>query len=162
MRKVVVESVGNGDVRVSCTDDGCGWFQDFPSSSDWSLLTAAVEEHRALVRLPPHTADVLVLFGFPDGADVHGGLFWRTDGGRVMFYADCSDTFAWGSADAEEILEGDVPLLRECFADVSRHGVEWLLSVLFAARKRGTVPPDWWFRSEPDVPRALFDGAASG
>lgn len=128
-----------------------GWYQR------WYFQRRGRSFPEIRVVVPWYAGEVLDLFGFPAGADVHGGLWWRTDDRRITFYADCSDTFAIGAADVEEITEADMPLLRACRADLRAHSdVEWLLPVLYAARKRGTVPPEWWFDSEPDAPRSLF------
>jgi hypothetical protein len=92
--------------------------------------------------LPPHAAEVMVIFGFPHGADAPDFMLWRSyDDGRIELFADCSDTFAWATADSELIEEKDMPLLRQCFDDlcaVDDSGME--LAALFAARKRKAVP----------------------
>jgi len=47
------------------------------------------------LRLPPHAAEVLALFGFPHGADATEGLWWRTyDDGTMRLFANFSDTVA--------------------------------------------------------------------
>jgi hypothetical protein len=108
-------------------------------------------------QLPPHAAEVMALFGFPHGADNAGSLQWHTrDDGAILFSADCSDTFAWGTADSEQIDESDMPLLRRCFDDLRAVHGEWVLGELYAARKRGERPMHRWMKREtPDV-QALF------
>ena len=93
--------------------------------------------------LPAHAAEVMVIFGFPHGADATDFLWWRSyDDGSITLHADCSDVFAWGSADNEVIEEKDMPLLRQCFDDLSAIGRDVLdnIAALYAARKRGVVP----------------------
>lgn len=76
-------------------------------------------------------------------ADTFQSLMWRrTDVGH-RFSAMCSDTFAWGTADAEIIEPEDVPLLEQCLADLKQADPqlgECDLPELFAARKRGMRP----------------------
>ena len=75
-------------------------------------------------------------------ADNHGGLTWHMRDGKIRFAALCSDTFAWGTADAEPINPGDILELQVCFHDLAQHGTLALceLPELYAARKRGTRP----------------------
>ena len=95
--------------------------------------------------LPPHAADVMYLFGFPYGADCTDGLWWRAyEDGQIKLFAQCSDTFHWASADMEEIEEDDIPLLRQCLEDLKAVDEQYLLDVLFAARKRKMRPMSLW------------------
>lgn len=86
---------------------------------------------------------VLRLYERADNSD----LFWRVEGGHVRFLANCSDTFEWATADAEEITPDDVDLLEQTLADL--RAVSWeqdiWLSELYAARKRGLRPMNRWF-----------------
>ena len=108
-------------------------------------------------RLPPHAAEVMALFGFPHGADNAGSLLWHScDDGTFKFSADCSDTFAWGTADSEQIEESDMPLLRRCWDDLRAVHGEWVLGELYAARKRGMCPMHLWMEREAPAVRALF------
>ena len=93
-------------------------------------------------RLPPHTGEVMYLFGFPDGADASSDLrfWWRTDGDPMTLFALCSDVFHWATADLERIEEADMPLLRTCFADLTPLDDLLWLGELFASRKRGMRP----------------------
>lgn len=93
--------------------------------------------------LPPYVAEVLDIF---IEADIAGEMHWWRDKGRIIPCAQCSDFFDWASADAEPIYEEDVPLLRECLADLKaidpNYGpiyLEWL----FAFRKRGYDRPPY-------------------
>lgn len=88
-----------------------------------------------------HLAYLTAVLGAFADADYHdGGLLWHVKDGRVHFFATCSDTFHWASADAEEITEADVPLLRQCLADLKTIKAEYELPTLFSARKRGMRP----------------------
>jgi hypothetical protein len=75
-------------------------------------------------------------------------FLWHVTDRRATFSMVCSDTFAWGCADAETIEPGDIPLLRECLSDLraaSQHGEIWL-GILFCARKRGMRPMNRWMK----------------
>lgn len=117
-------------------------------------------------------------------ADYHDFAFWRPDGPDDAWraFAICNDTFAWATADCEEIEPEDVPLLRKCLEDLlaierehadkrmedmSRSSRNDLvatayLPALFAARKRGLRPMAACYEDEnamgPAV-AALFDAA---
>lgn len=116
--------------------------------------------------LPPHTGEVMYLFGFPDGADASSDLrfWWRTDHQPMTLYANCSDLFHWATSDLEPIEEADMPLLRECFEALKAVDETMWLGELFAARKRGMRPQGPFFtRSlavvggpDPDPVRELF------
>lgn len=90
--------------------------------------------------LPPHAAEVMYLLGFPQGADIHDALFWRTEtDGNIRLFLVCSDTFDYATADAEIIEEQDVPLLRQTLQDLKNCSdpiAKVWLPELFAARKR--------------------------
>lgn len=73
---------------------------------------------------------------------------WHVVGHDVTFYMCCSDTFAWGCADAEQIEPGDVELLRQTIADLKAAepaGEIWT-GILFCARKRGMRPMNRWLK----------------
>lgn len=75
-------------------------------------------------------------------------FLWHVRDGRAHFSMACSDTFAWGCADAEAIEPGDLPLLRQTLADIraaDKYGEMWL-GVLFCARKRGMRPMNRWLK----------------
>lgn len=110
-----------------------------------------------------HVIDVLRVFA---DADCHEGVIWHVHDDQLHFSAMCSDTFAWGSADAEPIEPADVPALQQCFADLKAIGRSALIYVpeLYAARKRGTRPMNRWMTKildddQPDdvAVRALFE-----
>lgn len=75
-------------------------------------------------------------------------FLWRVADGRAVFSMACSDTFAWGCADAETIEPGDLPLLRDCLTELRGAGKyeEMWLGVYFCARKRGMRPMNRWMK----------------
>lgn len=78
---------------------------------------------------------VLRVFWTADNEDT---LFWRVDNNQPSFYVLCSDTFAWATADAEEITADNIDLLEQSIEDVKALGfdpVTWAFS-LFCARVR--------------------------
>ena len=93
--------------------------------------------------------------------DAHDMLWWRTDEPSVRFFVLCSDTFAWGTADLEEIEPRDLTLLKSTAADVlaldpdgDQYYSFWV-PILFCARKRGLRPMP---RMEiPEELKVLFD-----
>lgn len=77
-------------------------------------------------------------------------VMWHVVGHDVTFYMMCSDTFAWGCADAEQIEPDDIYLLRQTIADLraaGAGGVVWA-GILFCARKRGMRPMNRWLKRE--------------
>jgi len=89
-------------------------------------------------------------------------LMWRVEGDTVRFSAFCSDTFEWGTADAENIEEADLELLERTLDDLQAadHYGDVYISELFSARKRGMRPMNRFMQiiSEPAV-HALFEQA---
>lgn len=76
-------------------------------------------------------------------ADLHDSLYWRTDGeyAPVTFFVNCSDLFAWGSADCEPLTAADVDDLRKALADVSEAvGSNSYGPELYCARRRKKRP----------------------
>jgi hypothetical protein len=106
---------------------------------------------------------VLDVLGILDAADLHDcpPLFWRVRADRVTFSVLCNDLFADATADLEVIDPVDVPLLRGCIADLE--AAEQFASVwwaeLFASRKRGMPPKQWWRnrrRAKGDMSEAVL------
>lgn len=93
-----------------------------------------------------HAKYALAVLSVFAAADCHEGVIWHVRDNRVFFSAMCSDTFAWGTADAEPIEPADIPLLDKCFADLDAIGGVALCYVpeLYASRKRGTRPMNRW------------------
>lgn len=46
-------------------------------------------------------------------------LLWRVDGEQVKFMVKCSDVFAWGCADCEEVTPDNVAVLEQSYADTA-------------------------------------------
>lgn len=108
--------------------------------------------------LPPHAAEVMALFGFPNGADASDTMWWRTESdGSITLYAMCNDLFYWATADCEKIEEGDVELLRQTLEDLRQIDEEWALHELFAARKRKMRPQRPCYKHFGPKLTALFD-----
>jgi hypothetical protein len=124
-------------------------------------------EHYGLTDREHALYALAVLRAFSD-ADCHEGVIWHVRDGRVFFSAMCSDTFAWGTADAEPIDPADIPALDQCLKDLADigNGVLYFLPELFASRKRGTRPMNRWMtkiigddKPEDAAVRALFEAA---
>jgi hypothetical protein len=115
---------------------------------------------------PAYIVDVLSIYA---EADSHGGVFWWTKDDGVVFYAICSDWFAWASADLETIRPEDLPLLRRCLDDLNaieredkKSVATAYLSELFASRKRGMRPQSCCYEDSHAMDAAtaaLFDAA---
>ena len=71
-------------------------------------------------------------------------LFWNTSGqyAPLTFFAMCSDTFAWATADAEEITFDNLHVLEQSVEDVkaTRNVSLYWAVTLFCARVRGRQP----------------------
>jgi hypothetical protein len=93
-------------------------------------------------------------------------FLWHVEDDRAHFSMACSDTFAWGCADAEDITPDDLPLLRQTFADLKAaegHSEIWLAE-LYSARRRGMRPMNRWMQVQRregmnDAAYALFCAA---
>jgi hypothetical protein len=115
-----------------------------------------------------HLAYITELFQILRDADLmvdSTPLIWSKDGnGRMTFAMVCSDTFAWGCADAEEIALEDLPMLRGCLDDLKAAGdySEVWLAELYCARKRGMRPMNRWMQvhqAELGAAAALIEAA---
>lgn len=89
-------------------------------------------------------------------------LFWRVDDGVVNVFTNCSDTFAWGCADAEQITAENVDLLEstrlEAEALLGRYrAYAWPL--LWCARVRGMRPQGAAYKHIDAALHPLFDAA---
>jgi hypothetical protein len=89
-------------------------------------------------------------------------LMWRVEGDTVRFSANCSDTFGWALADAENIEVDDLELLERTLDDLQaadHYGDCWI-SELFATRKRGERPMNRYMETiTAPALRALFEQA---
>lgn len=86
-------------------------------------------------------------------------LIWHMDGDKVIFSAQVSDQFMWGSADAEYITEENLPILEQAYADLAAID-KWNLSdlpVLFTARVRNMRPQGAAMKYIDPEQRALFE-----
>lgn len=75
--------------------------------------------------------------------DSRSELHWIFDtDGEIRLFAMCSDTFAWASADLEEITSDDVALLEQTAKDVL--AIDYAATIyfpeLYACRKRKMRP----------------------
>lgn len=106
---------------------------------------------------------MLEVLKFFHDLDAHDMLWWRTDSeyAPITFFVKCSDTFAWATADVEEIGPNDVETLTKAHADVmeiDRGGDQYYsfwVPILFCARKRGLRPMPRL--KVPEELKVLFD-----
>jgi hypothetical protein len=82
-------------------------------------------------------------------ADAHEALFWKFEtAGELKMFANCSDTFTWGSADLEEITPETVGVLEQAEKDLQgiapRTG--HFLPELYASRVRKMRPMRAYYR----------------
>lgn len=97
---------------------------------------------------------VLEQFAF----DACDHLFFRVDDGHMSIGVNCSDTFAWGCADFEEITPANLDILiaaRKDVTDIDRLAWEWPL--LFCARVRAMRPQGAVYKSIKPTLHHLFD-----
>lgn len=76
-------------------------------------------------------------------SDLHGELWWRTDGGYApaTFWIKCSDVFAWGTADAEPVTADYLPAFEQALREVREvTGNNSWGAELYCARRRGRRP----------------------
>lgn len=78
-------------------------------------------------------------------------VWWRMgedDRERIDFYVRCSDVFAWGCSDVEEVTEENVGLLEQTVSEgeerLGRYRA-YLAFTLFVARVRKERPQDAWY-----------------
>jgi hypothetical protein len=64
-------------------------------------------------------------------------LIWTEDRGELRFAVNCSDTFAWGTADCEDVAEHDLDAMAQ--AKLDSH-VDPYWPTLWVARKRKMRP----------------------
>ena len=105
--------------------------------------------------LPAYVLRVLQLF---DEHEEHEELWWRTDSkyAPITFFVRCNDVFDWGTADAEEITEADLPALEAALRDAEEF---YCGPILFVARKRGQRPQGAMYKHLPVEAWFLFDQA---
>jgi len=101
--------------------------------------------------------------------DIEDDLRWLVEeNGDIKFYVICSDTFAWGCADAEDITPENLPVFEqvcnECEAldangadDIDHKFAILYAAQLFAARVRGMRPQGACYKSYPKRMWHLFN-----
>lgn len=91
-------------------------------------------------------------------ADARDSLLWcpREDG-SYGFSANVSDVFYWGTADAEDITEENLPLLEQALNDAVAAGVAYATPDLFAARQRNLRPQGAATKHMRPEERALYE-----
>ncbi len=92
--------------------------------------------------------------------DLCDDLWWRTDSeyGPITFFIQCSDSFGYACADAEEITEEDVDNLRKAVQDIREHNVSATWGpLLYVARKRNMQPLKELLKMMSDNERVLFE-----
>ena len=104
---------------------------------------------------------VLELFSLSHADLYDGGLFWRVENGELKLFANVSDVFAWGGADAEPITPDTLPALEQAYVDLKAVDADEFTAELYAARQRGERPqgaayPDSKHKSWRQV-SALYD-----
>ncbi|SRR6266567_328282 len=102
--------------------------------------------------------DVLRLFSL-DETDCYSSLFWRCEEpGSVEFFVNVNDIFWWATADLEQIMPEDMPVLRQTIADIKEidpHD-KYTGFELWVARKRKMRPQQPAYPKDERL-RALFD-----
>lgn len=117
---------------------------------------------------PAEAAFVLHIW---ERADLYEELFWRVgriDGTagygaiiEVKLFALCNDWFFWATADCEEIVPADFPLLEATLTDLKAIDCEEYLPTLFASRKRHLRPQKPCYKSMPAEVVPLFDACCT-
>lgn len=111
---------------------------------------------------PHEAAEVFALF---QQADDYEGVFWRVDMDsperEMKIFVNCSDIFAWATADAEEVTRDDIPLLRQTLSDLCEVDATYELQPLFAARKRKMRPQKPCYKSFSAAIAALYDACCT-
>lgn len=82
-------------------------------------------------------------------ADARESLFWRFETeGELKMFAICSDTFAWASADLEEITSDTVTILSDSLKLLQRisPSITHFFPELYACRVRNMRPMRAWYR----------------
>lgn len=86
--------------------------------------------------------------------DLNSDLHWHTD---LRFFINCSDVFAWGFADGEEVVsQEDVDALEQAALDCKDVN-QYHAGSLFVARKRKMRPQGAMYEHINKELHALFD-----
>lgn len=91
------------------------------------------------------------LLKFASIHDIQNEIYWTED---LEFAILCNDVFFWGCADAEEITEDDLELLKDSVNDAGDFG-----TLLFCARKRKMRPQGAMYECIDKEYWPLFDEA---
>ena len=87
--------------------------------------------------------EVIKLVAELDEGDTDDFMFWPVTAEGVRVVVNCSDVFAWGSADGEIVTEENLPILRKAYEDeiaASPEDVALHAGWLFCARVRNMRP----------------------
>ena len=100
---------------------------------------------------------VLKLTGF----EYTSNLWWRDDEeGRLQMFINCSDFFAWGGADLEEITDANIDLLAstvaECEDILGKYNADDAF-LLWCARLRQRRPQGAYYKNLEEELWPLFD-----
>lgn len=105
---------------------------------------------------------VLAVLKVAADADDFESLFWRFDDGQISMFANCSDFFAWATADCEEITgDDDITGLRQALTDLREVGADWHWPALWVARKRKMRPQKPCYKDMTPTVAALFDACCT-
>jgi hypothetical protein len=99
---------------------------------------------------PPYDFVMRVLIAFAMSPhDLCEELSWRVDGqyAPITFLVNCSDTFAWATADCEPLTPETIDVFEQVVADIraavpddAQRAVYVYAAMLYAARQRGMRP----------------------
>lgn len=79
-------------------------------------------------------------YGKDNGVDPDELLWFANEDGSVRICANCSDFFAWASADAEPITPDNIEVFEQAVRDVVAADIWTGYSWLFAVRMRRQMP----------------------
>lgn len=124
------------------------------TTSPWGDL-AAMKDNPPIDLTPNDVVEILMCL---DELNMADALFWRAHNGIVHFYIDCSDRFAWGSADGETLSPATLPTLRQAYKDLAAIGGGEVshTDLLYCARMRQFRPQHACYPKNPQT-WPLFD-----
>mgnify|MGYP006280617621 CR=1 FL=1 len=82
------------------------------------------------------------------------------DDNEITISIMCNDLFWWGTADAEKVTTEDIPLLKQCYADLNQEHLGWAAlntPELYVARKRKMRPQGAYYKYFPKEIWPLFN-----
>lgn len=92
--------------------------------------------------------------------DVHDALWWKVVNGKVQWFVNCNDVFAWGCSDCEELTTENFPILEQAMTDAiaaEKDVGELYADELFVSRVRGMRPQTASYPHYPKEMWPLFD-----